>query len=180
MSATYFLVETVFNLYLMVVLLRIWLQMARADFYNPFSQFVVKATNPLLIPLRRIIPGFGGLDLAGILLALVITMAKLSVLQILQGKGFPPVLGLLIAGAFDMLKQIFSLMFWILIIRALLSWISQGYNPFEAVLHQLTEPMLAPIRRILPPMGGLDLSILVLIIGLQFVQLLIGDFVSML
>ena len=180
MSATYFLVETVFNLYLMVVLLRIWLQMARADFYNPFSQFVVKATNPLLIPLRRIIPGFGGLDLAGILLALVIAMAKLSILQILQGKGFPPVLGLLIAGAFDMLKQIFSLMFWILIIRAILSWFSQGYNPFEAVLHQLTEPMLAPIRRILPPMGGLDLSILVLIIGLQFVQLLIGDFVSML
>ena len=77
-------------------------------------------------------------------------------------------------------KETFNIVFWVLIIRAILSWVSQGnYNPIEAVLHQLTEPMLAPIRRIIPPMGGLDLSILILIIGLQFFMLMIGDVMRM-
>ena len=74
-----------------------------------------------------------------------------------------------------LLKETFNIIFWVLIIRAILSWVSQGHNPVEAVLHQLTEPMLAPIRRILPPMGGFDLSILVLLIGLQFFSLVIQD-----
>jgi YggT family protein len=76
------------------------------------------------------------------------------------------------------IKEGLNLLFWVLIIRALLSWVSQGYNPIEAVFHQLTEPMLRPIRKVIPPLGGLDLSILVLIIGLQFLQILLMDFIG--
>lgn len=174
MQATQFLVSTLFDLYLMVAVLRVWLQLVRADFYNPVSQFVVKATNPLLVPLRKIIPGFGGLDIAGILFVFVVALAKVTTLQLMFGQGLP-IYGLLISALITVISEVFTLVFWVTIIRAILSWISQGYNPIEALLHQLTEPLLAPIRKVIPPMGGLDLSLLVFLIGLQFFQLLVND-----
>lgn len=177
MNAMSFLITTLFDLYLMVVLLRVWLQWARADFYNPFSQFVTKATNPLLRPLRRLIPGWGGIDLASLVLALLVSLTKVVVVHLLFGANLV-VTAIAIEVLVSVLKEAFSLVFWILIIRAILSWISQGYNPVEAVLHQLTEPLLAPIRRFLPPMGGFDLSILVLLLGLQFLQILLTDIIS--
>ena len=174
MNSMSFLINTIFDLYLMVVILRIWLQLARADFYNPFSQFVVKATNPPLTPLRRIIPGWGGIDNAAIVLAFIIAAIKISLIYLIHGAGLD-VLSIVMTSLMTLLKETFNIIFWVLIIRAILSWVSQGHNPVEAVLHQLTEPMLAPIRRILPPMGGFDLSILVLLIGLQFFSLVIQD-----
>lgn len=174
MQATQFLITTIFDLYLMVVLLRIWMQMARADFYNPVSQFVVKATNPVIVPLRRIIPGFAGLDMAGILLAFIVGFAKFAVLQLMFGNGFPAG-QLAIVSLISIFKEAFNLIFWVMVIRAILSWISQGYNPIEALLHQLTEPLLAPIRKFIPPMGGLDLSMLIFLIGMQFFQFLLQD-----
>lgn len=176
MNATQFLINTLFDLYLMVVILRLWLQLTQADFYNPFSQFVVKATHPLVGPLRRVIPSLGRLDTATLLLAIVVAGLKIVVLNLM----FAPdavisVLPLLFASCLIVLKEAFSLLFWILIIRAILSWVSQGQNPMERVLWQLTDPILNPIRRVIPPMGGLDLSVLVAIIGLQFLQLLLQD-----
>jgi len=157
------------------VLLRFWLQWAKADFYNPMSQFVVKATSFAVKPLRKIIPGFGGLDLASLLLAFIVAVAKISTLMLViyNAWAIQPVI---IQALITVLKEGLNLVFWVLIIRAILSWVSQGYNPIEAVLHQLTEPMLKPIRKILPSMGGLDLSVLVLIIGIQFLQMLLMDF----
>jgi YggT family protein len=175
MNATHFLINTLFDLYLMVVLLRLWLQLAKADFYNPFSQFIVKATHPIIGPMRRLLPSFGSLDTATLVLALLIGMLKIFVLNMVMGGGELYFIGLFLTGALVVLKEIFSLMFWVLIIRALLSWVSQGYNPIEGVLHQLTEPLLAPIRRIIPPLGGLDLSVLVALIALQFIQILFQD-----
>ncbi len=174
MQATQFLVSTLFDLYLMVAILRVWLQLVRADFYNPVSQFVVKATNPIVVPLRRVIPGFAGIDWAGVLLVLLIGFAKISTLQLMFGQGFPAQ-EIAIASLISVVKEVFSLMFWVMIIRAILSWISQGYNPIEALLHQLTEPLLAPVRKFIPPIGGLDLSMIVFLIGLQFVQFLFQD-----
>lgn len=81
----------------------------------------------------------------------------------------------LIGSGITLVKEAINLVFWVLIIRAILSWVSQGNNPMEAVFHQLTEPMLRPIRKIIPPIGGLDLSVLVLIIGIQFIQILFMD-----
>lgn len=174
MQAFQFLINTVFNLFLMVVILRFWLQLARADFYNPFSQFVVKVTNPLVLPLRRIIPSIGNLDTATLLLAYAVALIKLLLLQFIIVKGVVLPQSLIWA-AIVVIKEAFSLLFWILVIRALLSWFSQGHNPIEQVMQQLTEPLLRPIRRILPPMGGLDLSVLVVLIGLQFLNILLND-----
>lgn len=178
MSSMQFLIGTLFDLYLMVVILRLWLQIARADFYNPFSQFVVRATHPLVGPMRRILPSFGNLDTATLVLALIVAFAKLTVMNFVLGANswqvFNP-LALLLGSLIVLVSQTLSLMFWILIIRAILSWFSQGQNPMEMVLYQLTEPLLAPIRRILPPMGGLDLSVLVAIIAIQFLTFLLRD-----
>ena len=171
-NALFFLVDTLLNLYLMVVMLRFWLQAARADFYNPLSQFIVKATNPLLIPLRRIIPAVGKLDTASIVLILLVGFAKITVLFMFSGQAFMP-LTLLNGALLVVLKEAMSLLFWVLIIRAILSWFSQGRNPMEYVLHQLTEPLLAPVRKVIPPIGGLDLSVLIVLIGLQFLQVLL-------
>ena len=166
MQAVLFLIDTAFSLYLMVVILRLWLQLVRADFYNPFSQFVVKATNPLVLPLRRIIPSLGRLDTATLLLAYAIMLAKLVILQLIQSGQVLLVPSLILSLIF-LLKEIFTLLFWILVIRALLSWFSQGRSPVENVMLQLTEPLLRPIRRILPPLGGLVLSVLAVLAGLQ-------------
>ncbi|OYW94909.1 MAG: hypothetical protein B7Z18_04290 [Alishewanella sp. 32-51-5] len=161
MNAVIFLINTAFTLYLMVVMLRLWLQLARADFYNPFSQFVVKATNPLVLPLRKV-------------LAYLIATAKYIVLQLLLS----PELNLgvsFILGALLLFKEALNLLFWVLVIRAIMSWFSQGRNPLEHVFHQLTEPFLAPVRRIIPPLGGLDLSVLFVLIALQFINILLAD-----
>ena len=177
MQAVLFLIDTAFSLYLMVMILRLWLQLARADFYNPFSQFVVKATNPLVLPLRRIVPSIGALDSASLLLAYGITLTKLVLLQVLSSGQIVLVPSLIFA-VIVLVKEVFTLLFWILVIRALLSWFSQGHSPVENVMHQLTEPVLRPIRRVIPPIGGLDLSVLVVLVGLQFLNILFSSWVG--
>ena len=174
MQTLYFLLDTLFNFSLMVVILRIWLQWVRADFYNPLSQFTVKATQPILAPLRRMIPSIGGLDLAAVVLALVVALLKYTTLKLL-GMIQADWLGLLMVSGLLVLKQAGSLLFWMLVARALLSWVSQGRSPIDYVLTQLTEPLLSPIRRIIPAMGGLDFSVLVLFIGLQALNYLLSD-----
>ena len=177
MQALIFLIDTAFSLYLMVVILRVWLQLVRADFYNPFSQFVVKATNPLVLPLRRVIPSLGRLDTATLLLAYGVMLLKLISLQLIQA-GQIALIPSLIFSVIFLVKEVFTLLFWILVIRALLSWFSQGRSPVELVMYQLTEPLLAPVRRILPPLGGLDLSVLVVLVGLQFLNILFSGWLS--
>lgn len=179
MNAIEFLISTLFGLYLMVVLIRLWLQLAQADFYNPFSQFIVKATHPIVAPMRRILPSIGRLDTATLVLALLVAALKVfTVALVAYGVVIANPLVLLIQAFITVLKEGFMLVFYVLIIRAILSWVSQGRNPLELVFHQLTEPFLAPIRRVLPPMGGLDLSVMVAIIGLMFLQKLMGDIIG--
>ena len=174
MNATVFLVDTLFSLYLMVVILRLWLQMVQADFYNPLSQFVVKATHPIVGPLRRVIPSIGRFDTATFVLAVAVCALKLITLGLMFGGSLNPV-GIAILSLIGVVKETLSLMFWVLLLRAILSWVSQGQSPVDYVLYQLTEPFLAPIRKVIPPLGGLDLSVLIAIIALQFLQLLIQD-----
>lgn len=179
MDALYFLLEIVFDLFLIVVLLRIWLQAARADFYNPMSQFVVKVTNPLVLPLRRVLPTVGHWDLASVVLAYVVGVTKIGVLSSLKLGMVPMLSNLVIGGLAVVIFQFLSLLFWITIIRAIMSWFNTGYHPMTAMLGQLTEPFLAPIRRIIPPIGGLDLSVLVLIVAIQFARILLNNLFSM-
>lgn len=175
MSSVQFLIDFAFNMYLMVVLLRLWLQFARADFYNPFSQFVVKVTQPLIAPMRRILPSIGRLDTATLVLALLVAGLKIVTLNLVLGATGFNILSIVIVSFFIVLKEALTLVMYVLILRAILSWVSQGRNPMELVLAQLTEPMLAPIRKRMPDMGGLDLSVMVVIVLLLFLQKLLGD-----
>ena len=175
MTSVQFLIDFVFNIYLMVVLLRLWLQFARADFYNPFSQFVVKATQPIVAPMRRILPSIGRLDTATLVLALLVSGLKIVTLNLVLGGTGLDILSIVIVSCVIVIKEALTLVMYVLILRAIMSWVSQGANPMELVLGQLTEPMLAPIRKRLPDMGGLDLSVMVVIVLLLFIQKLLGD-----
>ncbi|MDA0148548.1 YggT family protein [Vibrio sp. LaRot3] len=180
MSSMSFLISTLFDLYIMVVILRMWLQAARADFYNPFSQFVVNATQPVVGPLRRFIPSIGSIDLATLLFAYALMVGKFALIDLVAPGELVYITqhGYFLAAVFALFKTMGKILFYVLIARAILSWVSQGRSPVEYVFHQLTEPMLAPIRRVLPAMGGFDFSILVLFIALQFANRLVGELLS--
>ena len=173
-EAFFFLLSSLLKLYLMVVLLRIWLQSAKADFYNPFSQFVVKATNPVIITLRRFLPSLGPIDTASLVFAFAICVLHVVIVQVLQ-LGQVLYIYLPLSALVLLITEGLQLMFWILVIRAILSWFSQGRNPMELVMHQLTEPLLRPVRKVIPVMGGLDLSLLVVLLGIQFIQILLTN-----
>ncbi|MDO6776626.1 YggT family protein [Shewanella sp. 3_MG-2023] len=177
MNALHFLIDTVFGLYLMIVLLRFWLQLARADFYNPFSQFVIKATQPIIAPMRRVLPSMGSIDTASIVLALLVVFIKYSILTAMTPAALFDPLMLGVLTVVSVLKEAGVLLFWVLILRALLSWFNQGHNPIVRVMDQLTEPFLAPVRRILPPMGGLDLSVMLVLIAMNFLNILLAQYI---
>ncbi|WP_434931414.1 YggT family protein [Shewanella sp. HL-SH5] len=176
MNAISFLVSTLFDLYLMVVILRFWLQLVKADFYNPFSQFVVKATQPIVAPMRRVIPSIGSIDTASLLLALIVVILKMLVLTFIAGAGID-IATLLLFSVVSVLKNAGVLLFWMLLIRAVLSWFNQGYNPIVMIMSQLTDPILAPIRKVIPAIGGLDLSVLVLFIAMNFINILFSQYI---
>ncbi|MBK5073495.1 YggT family protein [Budviciaceae bacterium CWB-B4] len=174
-----FLIVTVLDLYVSVLLLRVWMQWARADFYNPFSQFVVKITQPIIGPLRRVIPSIGPIDTASLLVAYILILLKyvVGLWLINQVLLFFPVY--LPLSLLELLTAAGKLVFWVIIIRALMSWISQGRNPVDQLLIQLTEPLLSPIRRLLPSMGGIDLSPMVLILILYALNYLKADVLAL-
>ena len=171
------LIMSIFNIYIMVIVLRLWLQLNRADFYNPFSQFTVKVTQPIIGPLRRVIPSIGALDTATLVFAIVVSFAKVLVYIAMTAGGIPSdILSALIISVLSLVNQILWLVFFVVVIRALLSWFSQGSNPIELVMQQLTDPLLRPVRRLIPPIGGLDLSVLVFLLAFQFIIRLYESF----
>ncbi|WP_432323039.1 YggT family protein [Yersinia enterocolitica] len=167
-----FLAKTVIDLYVMVLLLRIWMQWVHSDFYNPFSQFVVKITQPIVGPLRRVIPSLGPIDSASLLLAFLLMTIKYPLLVLIQSGSMSLSLYNLLFGIISLVKAAGYLIFWVMIIRALMSRVSQGRSPMDYLLYQLTEPLMAPIRRILPAMGGIDFSAMVVILILYLINYL--------
>ncbi|MEL0168911.1 MAG: YggT family protein [Pseudomonadaceae bacterium] len=173
-TAAIYLLQTLGSLYLLVVLLRFLLQLVRADFYNPVSQFIVRATKPLLMPLRRIIPGYGGLDFASLVLALVIQLVLMMLIIVLSGYALPNIILLVAWSAIAILALFAKIFFFALIISVILSWVAQGsYNPAVILINQLCEPLLAPIRKILPALGGLDLSPIFAFIAIRLFDMLV-------
>jgi YggT family protein len=168
-----FLVKTLFGLYIAVVLIRFLLQWARADFYNPISQFVVTVTSPVLRPLRRLIPGWRGLDIASLLLAWLLKAVELMLLGVLFGLGLKPLSAL--AWAIPALVGlVISIFLFAILIRVILSWVNPDpYNPAVGLLNHITDPILAPAQRLLPPIGGIDLSPMAAMIGLVLLQYLL-------
>lgn len=175
-NAGVFLISTLFGLYILAIMLRLVLQLVRADFYNPVSQFIVKITNPPLKPLRRVIPGFAGIDVASVLLMLVLQMTEFLLVGLIQNYPAPVIPGLLLYASVELLVLTFYIFLFSIFILAILSWINPGhYNPVNMLLHQITEPVLRPVRRLVPPMSGMDLSPMVAIIGLWLVKLILLD-----
>lgn len=168
-----FLISTLFQLYITVVMVRFLLQWTRADFYNPVSQFVVKVTNPLLRPMRRMIPGWGGVDVASLILMFLLQLLSLTLILLLRGHGIP--LGTLLPWSLaELLGLAFNVYIVAIIVQAILSWVNPGhYNPVTSILYSLTEPLLRPARRLLPPISGIDLSPLLVLLALQVAKMLV-------
>lgn len=172
-NAGVFLIQTLLGLYALTFMLRFLLQLVRADFYNPFSQFLVKVTNPLVKPLRKIIPGIGGIDWASMVVVILLMLAEFLLIGLLPKYSIPTPQGLIVLALAETLSLLVNVFLFSIIIQAIISWINPGsYNPIIGLLHQLTAPLLNPIRRIMPPISGLDLSPMVAIIALYLVTLL--------
>jgi YggT family protein len=155
-------------------LMRVILQLARADFRNPIAQAVVRVTNPLVLPLRRLLPPLRKLDLASIVAVLLVELAASAILLSLGGLGLPSAGVLLHFAIIDLTVKLLQFYLAAILIYALLSWIAPGaYSPAGAVLASICEPILAPVRRVIPPIGGLDLSALFVLIGLQALLILL-------
>lgn len=173
-TAAVYILQTIGSLYLLIVLLRFILQLVRADFYNPLSQFIVRATHPLLKPLRRIIPSVAGLDLASLVLAIVLQLVLMALTLMLMGYGLGDPLQLLVWAIVGVTALFLKVFFFALIISVILSWVAQGsHNPTAMLINQICEPLLAPIRRMLPNMGGLDLSPIVAFLILNLIDMLV-------
>lgn len=160
-GALQFIVMTLFDIYIMIIIARFVLQMVRADFYNPISQGIVKATNPLLIPLRRIVPGLGGVDMASVVLLIIVVLIKLALWLLLNdaslGNMLNPAFVVIFLRSFA--SSITNFFFFAILIMSIMSWFMQGgHNPVYSLLCQVCEPVLAPVRKIMPDMGGFDLS----------------------
>lgn len=170
MNPFVFLIDILFHLYTVVLMLRLILQWARADFYNPVSQFIVKITNPLVRPLRKIIPGFFGIDFATLVLILALTSIKILIVYSLSG--YSLVSGLLVITVLlDTIDLLLNIFLFAIIIQALLSWVNPDpYNPVVALLNSLTWPILKHFRKLIPPISGFDISPIFAIIAIMFIQ----------
>ena len=173
-----FLISTLFSLYIMAVMLRFLLGLVRADFYNPVSQFLVRITNPLLIPLRKVVPSIGKFDSAAMLLMIVLQLAAITLILLLRGEGISSAVLVIITIA-TLVSLLINVYMFAIIVEVIISWMNPGsYNPVSSLLHSLTSPLLRPIRHLVPPIAGIDLSPLFAIIGLQVLRMLILPLLS--
>jgi YggT family protein len=172
-NALFYLVTTLFEVYLWIVMLRIILQFVRADFYNPISQLIWQLTQPIVRPLQKIFPKLRQLDTAALLLLLTVAIVYVFVAAAVLGLGIgaPEALWYALLKLIVLLLNLYT---FALVIQAILSWVGPGVNnPAGSILWSINEPLLRPVRRVIPPFSGLDLSPLVVIVALQFVKLLI-------
>ncbi len=168
-----FLVQTLLGLYTTVVLLRFLLQWVRADFYNPVCQFVVKVTTPALRPFRQVIPGYAGMDLAALALAWLVKSLELAIVALIA---LPEAsaLGAIAWAIPELVNLAINIFIVTVLIRVVLSWINPDpYNPVAGLLDSLTEPVMRPARQLIPPVGGLDLSPVLVMVGLVLLKMLL-------
>ncbi|MGA8205705.1 MAG: YggT family protein [Woeseiaceae bacterium] len=169
-----FIIATLAQLYLLVMLLRFWLPWLRADFRNPIAQGILRLTSPLIVPVRRIVPPIGRLDSATVIVTFA--LQYLTILVILAiGKIPPAILPVALTSAIDLALLSLRLFTFAIFIHIILSWIAPGtFNPATAFIATLSEPVLRPFRRLVPPIGGLDISPVFAIILLQAVAIFLG------
>jgi YggT family protein len=173
-NALLFILRTLFDLYVLTFVIRLVLQWSAADRRNPLVEFILRVTGPLVIPLRRVLPPMGRIDTATLVALLALQAAGTYLLVSIGCVGEPAlwqILSLAVLGAAKLVVKVFV---GAIIVYVILSWVSPGgYNPVAAVVAAIAEPVLAPFRRLIPPIGGIDLSPLFAIVGLQALSMLI-------
>ncbi len=168
-----FLIQVIFGAAILLVLLRFLLQWVRANFYNPVSQFIVQVTSPVLSPMRRVIPSLGGIDTASLVLIWVLQAVELMLVVSIAGLGFH-FIGAFLWAIPALVELVLNLYLVIILIQVIISWVNPGaYNPALTLLDNLAEPLLSPARRMLPPMSGLDLSPMLVMIGIVLLKMLL-------
>ena len=173
MEAILYIVRALLWLVVFAFLLRVILQVVRADFRNAIAQAIVRVTNPLVLPLRRVIPPIGKFDVASLVALLLVQFAAAAILLSLSGFPLEPA-GLVRVALIELLRNVLQFYLVAIIIYVILSWVAPGtYSPAGALLASICEPLLAPVRRVIPPIGGLDLSALFVLIGLQALLILL-------
>ena len=180
-NALTFIIRTLVDLYIITFVLRLILQWVRADFSNPLTQFVLKVTNPLVIPMRRIVPPVRGLDTATLIVVLLLELIVTLGLIKLTCAGNPDVFQLISLTVLRLVYLILRIYLFVILIYVLLSWISPGgYHPVAHLLHAIAEPVLRPFRNFIPLIGGIDLSPLFALIAIQALTMVlpIGPVIS--
>lgn len=168
------LLSTFFYLYIFIVFLRFLFQLIRADFHNPVSQFILKATDPILIPIRRVIPAWKQVDSASLVLIILLKILELCLKDLFQFGSIVSFYGIFAYSVMGLTKMLLNFYLFAIFGQIILSWLApHNNNPIISILYQITEPVMAPARKLLPPMGGLDLSPIIVILGLQVLQLLL-------
>ena len=174
-----YLLQTAIGIYLLIMLMRFILQLVLADFYNPISQFLVRATNPIVLPLRRILPAKGRFDPASLLLAVAIQLLGIVAMLVMNGVSLPGISLLLAWSVVGVIGLIVKIYFFALLAMIILSWIAPGTsNPAAYLMYQITEPVMAPFRRVLPSMGGLDFSPILVFILINVIQIALRSFAA--
>jgi len=174
MTALIFIVDTLLSLALFVVLARLLLQWARADFRNPIAQAIVRLTNPLILPLRRVLPPIGKVDTASVVAVILVAIIKRGILFALTGYGTPGLELWVQAVAVELVQALLRTYFYAILLYALLSLVAPGgYSPMQSLLATVCEPILRPFRRLIPPIAGIDLSPLWAVIAIQAILLLL-------
>ncbi len=174
-----FIIESLGTVFLIFVALRFFLQIARADFYNPFSQAIVKVTNPVLIPIRRVIPGLFGIDIASIILALIVQslIAETIALILYQNLVNPlMILSWALLGTLKLSTYIIIVCIVILVISSFVA--PQSRHPAILLAHQLLAPLMSPVQKLIPPVGGLDFSVFFIGMAVYIVQMVLDAFAS--
>ncbi|WP_428241528.1 YggT family protein [Gynuella sp.] len=166
----FLLLKTAFSIYLIALVARFLAQLARADFYNPLAQTVVKITNPIILPLRKIIPGYGGIDNASLLAIYLVQLLYGFIISTLAG-GYYNIGQLALFAVLGVAGVFFMVLFWSMLIVAIASWVSAGsYNPLLGFIAQMIEPFVGPFRRLGLQVGVLDLSFMVAVLVLYILQ----------
>lgn len=173
MAAILFILDALLTLVVVAFLLRVIMPLVRADFRSPLGEAVLRFTSPLIMPLRRVLKPAGRVDVASIAALLLVQFAGTAVLRLVAGGGFE-FAPIVVRGLFDLARTVLQFYTVAILVYALLSWVAPGGDsPATRLLGRLCEPLLQPVRRVVPPIGGLDFSALFVLIGLQALQILL-------
>ncbi len=167
-----FLLQFAAGMIVFILLLRFFLRATFVDWRNPIVTFVAKVTNPLCYPINKLIPAKGRWDFSAIVAALIIQAIFVILLGFMTDKSFP-LSFIALASITEILNQLLDLMFWLIIIQVILSWVSPGHNPNTAIFNQMANPILAPFKKLIPPISGMDLSPIIAILAIKLAQIIV-------